>query len=153
MVLRSAEHLTAATERILQTVADVNGNGTVGSPWITEGVVITGHFGHSHWAPDYNNYPRDLVDMGDDDGYGLSPYGVCDNHEQILARCPTLTEPGREFFIQLTPVLKANQHPSGGWRWHKWGPYIGVHEPTCEYLYDEPVIEQVYCYQIYELEA
>jgi hypothetical protein len=47
-------------------------------------------------------------------------------------------------------VIKANQSHEGGWRWHKWGEYIGKYEPQYEYLYDEPEIEKVYVYHIYE---
>ena len=77
-------------------------------------------------------------------------YGVCDDYRQVLGQCPELEATGREFAITVTPVVKANQAESGGWRWHKWGPYIGTQTPTTEYLYDEPEIEKVYCYHIYE---
>lgn len=51
----------------------------------------------------------------------------------------------------LTPVRKADQTHDGGWRWNKWwGPYIGSQRPQFEYLYDEPEIDEVFCYHIYE---
>ena len=37
------------------------------------------------------------------------------------------------------------------WRWHKWGPYIGTKEPKCEYLYDEPEIDKVVIFELYEI--
>lgn len=79
-------------------------------------------------------------------------YGVCDSYEQVLEQCPELvSDRKRGFFIFLTKLRKDEQSPEGGWRWHKWGAYIGVQEPQCEYLYDEPVIEQVYTFHIYEV--
>lgn len=69
-------------------------------------------------------------------------YGVADTVEQILAHFPWEDDP-RPFCISYCPVLKADQEPLGGWRWHKWGPYIGEHTITTEYLYDEPIVEKV----------
>lgn len=108
---------------------------------IIPGVYEVGHFGSSALLPDYEHYP--LLDIG--------PYGVCDSYEQVLERCPELVESQeRQFVITVTAVCKKDQPAEGGWRWHKWGEYIGVHCPTCEYLHDEPVVEQVYVYHIYE---
>ena len=56
----------------------------------------------------------------------------------------------RDFIIMLTPVLKREQSYRGGWRWHKWGPYIGKEQITTEYLYDEEKVQGVFCFQIYE---
>lgn len=79
-------------------------------------------------------------------------YGVCDFPYQVIQKCPELAEdPNRRFFISFVKLEKEEQCPKGGWRWHKWGPYIGTQEPQCEYLYDEPVIKTVYTYRIYEL--
>lgn len=50
--------------------------------------------------------------------------------------------------VFFTPMVRAEQSPEGGWRWHKWGEYIGDHTPTAEYLYDEPEIERVYVVSI-----
>jgi hypothetical protein len=138
-------------------VAMLNGN-SGGTERIAEGIYQIGHFNFNHVleASGYRleEYPKDLVDSGVDDdpfGWGFSPYGVCDDPQQILDRCPTLQSPDRDFVISVTPILKENQEKHGGWRWHKWGEYIGVHEITSEYLYDEPVVEKVYCYHIYEI--
>ena len=38
-----------------------------------------------------------------------------------------------------------------GWRWHKWGPYIGTQDPQCEYLADEPEIKEVFVYRFIQL--
>lgn len=104
------------------------------------GVYEIGHFGGSHMLRGYEMYPK--VSVG--------PYGVCDNIEQLLEACPELEAPSREFVVTLTRIVKAEQQESGGWRWHKWGSYIGKQNPSCEYIHDEPEIEQVFCYHIYE---
>jgi len=50
-------------------------------------------------------------------------------------------------------VIRKDLEPTdGGWRWHKWGEYIGTQNPQMEYIHDEPEIEKVYVYHIYELE-
>ena len=45
----------------------------------------------------------------------------------------------------------------GGWRWHKWGPYIGKHDVQHEYLADEDLSdigqEFVYIFHLYQFRA
>ncbi len=83
------------------------------------------------------------------DGY-LSPFGVCDSIEQWKEHCKALIDhPTLKVFASFCEIRKDEQPKKGGWRWHKWGPYIGVHEPQCEYLYDEPEIESVFVYHTY----
>lgn len=81
------------------------------------------------------------------------PYGVCDYPGQVLVHAPQLMDSERKFVLLHTRVWKFDQPSSGGWRWHKWGPYIGVFEPTTEYLYDEPEIEEVFGYHVYEMKG
>lgn len=131
---------------ILGMVAQVNKRGA--SERITQGIYEIGHFGSSHWLPNFEHWPQ-LPDKFD----RISPlgcFGVCDNVEQIIARCPELVTSPRQFLITVHRVVRSEQEPDGGWRWHKWGDYIGVHSPTTEYLYDEPEIEQVLVFHIYE---
>lgn len=78
------------------------------------------------------------------------PYGVADNVEQILLHVPELHDPNRQFFVTYTTIRKKNQEEEGGWRWCKWGPYIGAKNSMAEYLYDEPDIDQVICFSVYE---
>ena len=84
-------------------------------------------------------------------------YGVADNASQVLDYYDTLYKEHEEymkdkkFVILMSPVFKNEQSKDGGWRWHKWGPYIGVHEQCCEYLYDEQGIDYVYCFNIVEV--
>lgn len=76
-------------------------------------------------------------------------YGVCDDYNQILNKFPVIQNSEREFVIFVTPILKAEQE-EWGWRWHKWGEYIGTQNPTMEYLADEPNIDKVYVFAVFE---
>ncbi len=84
-------------------------------------------------------------------------YGVCDNASQVLDLYDSLCAQNKEymekgkFVILLVPMIRSKQPESGGWRWHKWGRYIGQFEPKCEYLYDEKGIDYVYCFEILEV--
>ena len=84
-------------------------------------------------------------------------YGVCDNASQALDYFHNLCNKHSEYMnnsnciILLTPIFKEDQPESGGWRWHKWGQYIGKFKPKCEYLYDEEGIDFVFCFSIIEL--
>lgn len=81
-------------------------------------------------------------------------YGVCDSVENLLAvRGEDLADPSRKFTVAMTKVTRdpSNKGRGGGWRWHKWGEYIGSHEPQFEYLDDEEGIDHVYCFHIYEM--
>ena len=112
------------------------------------GVYEVNHFGCSPFIDGYKDWPdEELVNK---DGDWFSNYGVCDNYQQILEQCPMLKESNRQFFITIKSVKKKEQSDWGGWRWHKWGAYIGTHEITTEYLYDEPIVEEVFVYHIYE---
>lgn len=77
--------------------------------------------------------------------------GVCDNYQQVLDQSIIQSDPNRKFIMGLVQVSKDKQASQGGWRWHKWGQYIGEQVPECEYLADEPNIERVYVYMIIEL--
>lgn len=78
--------------------------------------------------------------------------GVCDNYEQILKEYPHIEIcKDHTFFIYLTPITREEQPQEGGWRWHKWGPYIGDKNPQQEYLYDEQEIEKVYIFDVFDI--
>ncbi|MCW4050515.1 MAG: hypothetical protein NWE89_12355 [Candidatus Bathyarchaeota archaeon] len=113
---------------------------TSATKYVSPGVYQIGHFGGSHFLCEYEHYPETTV----------GPFGVCDNVDQLLAACPELEALGREFVVTVTVVRKAEQPAEGGWRWHKWGEYIGTQNPQCEYIHDEPEIEEVLCFHIYE---
>lgn len=85
-------------------------------------------------------------------------YGVCDNASQVLDYYDSLYEKHKDymedkkFVILLTSVIRILEPEYGGWRWHKWGQYIGKFKSKCEYLYDEEGIDYVYCFTILEVE-
>lgn len=78
-------------------------------------------------------------------------YGVCDSPDQFLNHSIGLniTYSERRFTVSFSRISKGEQG-EGGWRWHKWGPYIGNQDPQCEYLADEPKIQEVYVFHIFE---
>lgn len=78
-------------------------------------------------------------------------YGVCDYPAQIVEKFPGILVDPRHFVIGVTEVRRENQPGRGGWRWHKWGEYIGEHKPQYEYLYDEKDIDLVWCYRVCEV--
>jgi hypothetical protein len=104
---------------------------------IAPGITLVRHFNHEDVLPaDQDFHPHSS--------------GVCDNYQQILDAEPELLAEGRAFVIVLTEIRHANQSSDGGWRWHKWGEYIGTHDIQCEYLYDEVGIEVVYYFTVFE---
>jgi hypothetical protein len=84
-----------------------------------------------------------------------SQYGVADNIEQIKNYFKEVIEDtNRKFFITVTPVYQNKLSEGGGWRWHKWGEYIGELNPQCEYLDDEDFgadFQYVLVYHLYEV--
>jgi len=72
-----------------------------------------------------------------------TPYGVADNVEQIKKFFKTAIKSKDKLFVISYFELNKKEETKGGWRWHKWGEYIGVQKPQCEYLVDEPIIEKV----------
>jgi len=81
------------------------------------------------------------------DDFEMYTQGVCDNLKQVLEFHKEDIEKNY-VCISLVKVEKYEQPEEGGWRWHKWGRYIGKHKPKYEYLYDEEGIDCVYCYKI-----
>ena len=57
--------------------------------------------------------------------------------------------------IAVTPVFQ-HKGETDGWRWHKWGPYIGTLNPQYEYLDDENFgddFEYVLCFELYKVKS
>lgn len=144
-MLIANRELSQPVTGILAMVAAVNGNNPAPITHQT-GIYEVGHFGSSDSMRGFEDYPK--FEPTKDREYRHS-YGVCDDVTNLLAVYPELESSDREFVVSLTPVLRVNQSSDGGWRWHKWGEYIGAYEPQHEYLYDE-TIDKVYCFHIYE---
>lgn len=86
------------------------------------------------------------------EGMKKSRYGIADDVEQIKKHFEfEVNDLDKKFIIEVTPVYKKDQPSDGGWRWHKWGEYIGEHDIQCEYLYDEKGIKMVLVYHLHEL--
>lgn len=139
---------------ILAAITKMNGQDET-DICLQQGVYQIGHFGGSHWPgagwtsyPDVTHPDHPPKDWDDE----RNAYGVCDSMENMLEKLPILQHPVREFIVTLTPIHRDVTHKGrgGGWRWHKWGPYIGSQVPTAEYIDDEPLIELVYVYHVYE---
>jgi hypothetical protein len=79
-------------------------------------------------------------------------FGVCDNPQQAFDYClKELKDDDRNICIFATHIPKIVEE-QGGWRWHKWGEYIGEGEPTTEYLSDEELFgDGVYVFSAYEV--
>ena len=145
MLINEPRVLNFANNPLLEILASM-GEGE--QKHLNTGIYEVNHFGCSPFIDGYKDWPDEELVNKDGDWFGN--YGVCDNYQQILDQCPMLKDSDRQFFITIKSVKKENQDPDGGWRWHKWGPYIGTHEITTEYLYDEPIVEEVFVYHIYE---
>ena len=102
------------------------------------------------FTPSYD-LPHDQWMAAIDDATLPHDYGVCDEWQQITTRWPRIISDPRQLIIALTPIVRSEEPAHGGWRWHKWGEYIGTHHPQHEYLYDEVGIDQVYVFHIYEV--
>ena len=85
----------------------------------------------------------------------VSQYGVADNVEQIKEFYKKqIKDKKQKFVIAVTPVYqdKENKGKGGGWRWHKWGEYIGKLDSKCEYLDDEEFgddFQYILCFHLY----
>ncbi len=158
------DNTDSLSNAVVSVIAELNGNMS-GYRRLYRGVYEIGHFSFDHILgrnaikdhyPEFEpalhkgrKYPRSPHNP-DAGLIRLGSYGVCDSVDQLLETYSFDNDP-RKLVISLTKVSKANQSPDGGWRWHKWGEYIGTFTPCCEYLYDEVGIEEVYVYHIYEL--
>lgn len=82
-------------------------------------------------------------------------YGVCDSIEQFLQRYQELLENSeKNYAISFSHIAKKpeNKGNGGGWRWHKWGGYIGDGTPEHEYLDDEEGFNDGVCiYHVYQI--
>lgn len=77
--------------------------------------------------------------------YDLRSFGVADSIEQVKSYYEPLEASNTQFIVILTPVYREND---GGFRFHKWGRYIGKHEICHEYLRDQKDIDVLYTFRI-----
>lgn len=99
------------------------------------------------------NIPRTDIHTYMDVDSNAWTYGVADNLEQIVQ---FYKDDRDKYFkgnhvILVFEVHRDTTSPCRGWRWHKWGEYIGTKKPRCEYLNDEPDIDKVLCFSILQV--
>lgn len=71
-------------------------------------------------------------------------YGVCDSPQQFAKKYDKFSG-----YVTFTVVRRKAQSKEGGWRWHKWGEYVGDHQDivsATEYLYDAKEIDEQYLF-------
>lgn len=104
----------------------------------------------------YRASSRDTFSVTEDHAYGpgyRSGYGLADNEEQVLERYKHLADRKEQFVIFMTPMYRKFESSWGGFRFHKWGEYIGTHDLTCEYLYDQTDIDVIYVYHVHQIDG
>lgn len=70
--------------------------------------------------------------------------------KQLVQFMQAIEEENREygFVLLLTPIVNEHNHEWGGWRWHKWGEYLGHHQIEHEYLNDEDGVDFVFVWKL-----
>lgn len=139
------KHLDPVMAMILAGVSNDRG---LDITHIDTGIYLCGHWNFHDIVVDKFD---DLCYFGNDYDQGnyIGVYGVCDNYQQVINKCPLLLEENHDYCISLVPVFRNKQPEQGGWRYHKWGDYIGNQNPQHEYLYHDKHIDLVYTYHIY----
>lgn len=81
--------------------------------------------------------------------YGTGSHGVADNYQQVLTyeHDRRVADPDHLYIVQVSIMRREDQSPKDGWRWSKWGPYIGTQVHQADYLADEPDISEVMIYR------
>lgn len=147
-MLITPQHVTAR-DPVIDSISRVISGAEPVVTKLAHGIYQISHFnGEYEFVGITNTWP----DLGTN--YEFNCYGVCDSVENLLDKLgAVLATPDRNFFVTMVRVNRnpSNKGNGGGWRWHKWGPYIGSFNSQCEYLDDEEGIDGVYCYHIYEV--
>ena len=102
-------------------------------------------------TPEFKKFMADHHERQANNPYPSEEYGVCDYPEQVAEKWPILALDPRRFVITAREIRKEFEPEHDGWRWHKWGEYIGSQNSVAEYLADEPYIDSIFVYHIYEL--
>ena len=146
-MLINPPHFSA--DPFIAAVAGMIGRG--GSP--VPAKIADGLYLASHW--NVENMVEGVRERWREAEYSEPPfpeYGVVDTPEQLLEKIDLVSIPEKVFvsFVRIDRDQN-NAGKGGGWRWHKWGEYIGDQDPQCEYIDDEPNIETVYTFSIHEM--
>jgi len=155
-VLKTPEHLKKSlksSDPVTNGILGVMG-GEGSERHIEDGVAVINHFSGDMlvWGCNAHEFYMECPEIED-----IGPYGVCDTPDQFLSRYrDVLQVDERTFFLTFTHVKKCpdNANRGGGWRWHKWGEYIGDGSPKNEYLDDEDGFDDgVYVYHILQTDG
>lgn len=164
MLVRIALKNLNLRDPILDLIAKINGNsGEVRE--ISRGLYECGHWNFDGLLKNVaviEDYPElditcKVYDQEDDEEYEttLNAYGVCDSPAQFKIKVGNkLIHSKKKYVVSFVHIKKdpENAGKGGGWRWHKWGPYIGECNHEYEYLDDEDGFENgVWTYHIYEI--
>lgn len=125
----------------------------VGGSCVVPRRLRTGIYVSLHWnfamcfpSDGWKKYP----DFGDE----YDSIGVCDSIEQFEAHPlgkMLADDLDRKFVVSFVHISKKTEPKECGWRWSKWGQYIGNDTPECEYLSDESGFNAgVWTYHVYE---
>jgi len=74
---------------------------------------------------------------GSGSNISIHAYGMCDNSEQIMNI--------------LGKVFREHEPERDGFRFEKWGPYVGTRKLTRDYLYQCTDIEYICVWHIYQI--
>lgn len=80
--------------------------------------------------------------------HGLRSFGVADSIEQVKEYYKELEASPEKFIVIMTPVYRKNESSYGGFRFHKWGRYIGEHALKHEYFYDHKDMDVIYTFRV-----
>lgn len=78
-------------------------------------------------------------------------FGVADNIEQILKHYPELLQSKDKFIVLISDVYRKDQPESYGFRYEKFGDYIGTQDIQHEFMYDDKHIDKVIIYWIFKI--
>lgn len=120
---------------------------------------------HASAYETYKHWPASSLAYGVSDNatqvinhlkHALETYLTKDNAHSFFIRGKRLykfltNNPDAVYLIRFHPVFNHHDGKTGGWRWHKWGPYLGKHTPKCEYLDEEKNIDYVLLWHLYPL--
>ena len=163
-------HINANAAGMSAILSAIGGGADPTPVRLQRGIYQVSHFSFDHCLPEVLSFPDEVGkrsgswlryphlgpvahSTGLGDLYEFGCYGVCDSPEQFLEHAigKWIVEAEKYYVVSFSKVVKANQSSDGGWRWHKWGEYIGVHEPKYEYIYNEgDEIQEVHCYHVFE---
>lgn len=123
------------------------------SDWTRTFRVDVGLYKTDTWNPEFQ-VEEELKSAGlYDEPVYYSYYGVCDSPIQLLEKFGKLiNESNKKYVIFFVLIKKEDLSEYDDWRWNKWGPYVGNQSPQSEYLFDEPIITEIYTYHIYEVQ-